>query len=950
MRCVGDGRRLARSALIAAAAVAFAGFGQLGALPPAAWAKDGQPYLDRAKTYIGRGNFNAAEIELRNAERAAPKDAHIRALLAQVYLRLGNFQNAERAARAARDLGAPEAEYILTLAEAMMRLGKLADIPVEIKPADRAPELESRIRVVLGTAAAALRDPAKAETLLRQAMSLDPNAAAPKLSLAKVLLRSKPEEAEKLVDDVLAAEPKSSEAIAMKGEMLARRGDVDGAMQRFTEALTLDPGNIGARLARANIHLNRGEYAAFDGDLEVVSKAAPQDFRANYLRALAHVRKREFAEADRILDRLSPNFADLPQGFYVQALTKHQLKQSGQAAEAIAKYIARVPNDPAGARLAASIALGRGNRNAAVDHLTTYLRRSPPDATTLALLGKVYTDMGKSALALEQFQKAAELAPNDAPLKAMVAAAKIDAGERREGIEELEGLFATEGGEAAAGPPLVISELRAGRIDRAAEVAEKLVAEKPDLDAYQVLLGMVRAAQKDYPAAEKIFAAIGKRNPDSAPARNNLAQIYLAAGRVDDARKTYQDFLSRKPDSQPALLALADIAAREEKWDEAIGHAEKARSAAPRDPAPGVKLLNLHIARQDWTRARVVAGELGMQFPGNAAIAEAQGRMLAASGDSLAASGDSNAAIDSYRQAYEAVPNSEPILQRYLRALIAAKRFQDARTVLQARLDKDPGNRTLKQYLIRLEAETDGIEAGLAKARAFAKGDSGSSVYDLTAADLYARSGKRTEAVTLLEKSAAAHPGDTAVAVTLARLYTAGGDPGKAEALLVARAKERPDDLAIRRTLADIYLLEKKYDAAASEETRILSQRPNDPISLNNLAWIHQQRGDLAKARELAEKAVAAAPATAPATGLIRDTLGWVMLAQGDIQGALYHLEAASAALPGNPEIQYHLSVALQRAGRASDARAVLEKLLSSGVSFTSKVEAEKLLAELKRG
>jgi Flp pilus assembly protein TadD len=100
----------------------------------------------------------------------------------------------------------------------------------------------------------------------------------------------------------------------------------------------------------------------------------------------------------------------------------------------------------------------------------------------------------------------------------------------------------------------------------------------------------------------------------------------------------------------------------------------------------------------------------------------------------------------------------------------------------------------------------------------------------------------------------------------------------------------------------------------------------------------------------LAEKAVAVAPPAAPVTGLIKDTLGWVLLEQGDVQAALPHLEAASAAMPGNPEIQYHVAVALQRSGRASDARAVLEKLLSSNVSFASKAEAEKLLNELKRG
>ncbi len=173
MRYVGRGRRLARGALIAAAVMASGGFGQRTDWTseplapqfwiPRAWAKDGQAYLEKAQGYIAKGNFSAAEIELRNAEREAPKDAHIRALLAQVYLNLGNFAYAERAARAARDLNAPEAEYVLTLAEAMLRQGKLADIPGEIKPGNRPPELESKVRVALALAAAALRDPAKTE-------------------------------------------------------------------------------------------------------------------------------------------------------------------------------------------------------------------------------------------------------------------------------------------------------------------------------------------------------------------------------------------------------------------------------------------------------------------------------------------------------------------------------------------------------------------------------------------------------------------------------------------------------------------------------------------------------------------------------------------------------------------------------------------------------------------
>ena len=71
-------------------------------------------------------------------------------------------------------------------------------------------------------------------------------------------------------------------------------------------------------------------------------------------------------------------------------------------------------------------------------------------------------------------------------------------------------------------------------------------------------------------------------------------------------------------------------------------------------------------------------------------------------------------------------------------------------------------------------------------------------------------------------------------------------------------------------------------------------------------------------------------------------------MAQGETDKAVAHLSAASSAAPRNPDIQYHLAVALQRVGRRADAQAMLEALLGSGVSFTDKAEAEKLLQELK--
>ena len=73
-------------------------------------------------------------------------------------------------------------------------------------------------------------------------------------------------------------------------------------------------------------------------------------------------------------------------------------------------------------------------------------------------------------------------------------------------------------------------------------------------------------------------------------------------------------------------------------------------------------------------------------------------------------------------------------------------------------------------------------------------------------------------------------------------------------------------------------------------------------------------------------------------------------MAQGEADKAVNYLSAASLSAPSNPDIQYHLAVALHKVGRQADAQAMLETLLGSGVAFSDKADAEKLLQELKRG
>lgn len=96
-----------------------------------------------------------------------------------------------------------------------------------------------------------------------------------------------------------------------------------------------------------------------------------------------------------------------------------------------------------------------------------------------------------------------------------------------------------------------------------------------------------------------------------------------------------------------------------------------------------------------------------------------------------------------------------------------------------------------------------------------------------------------------------------------------------------------------------------------------LELSPDQPGVLNYLgyAWADQHR-NLDRARTMIERAVQ----LRPEDGSYIDSLGWVMLLQGDLPGALRNLERAVSLMPEDSTINAHLGDALFAAGRKREA------------------------------
>jgi predicted Zn-dependent protease len=175
--------------------------------------------------------------------------------------------------------------------------------------------------------------------------------------------------------------------------------------------------------------------------------------------------------------------------------------------------------------------------------------------------------------------------------------------------------------------------------------------------------------------------------------------------------------------------------------------------------------------------------------------------------------------------------------------------------------------------------------------------------------------------------------------VKTVELMKQSGKSKEADARIAQWRQENPSEPVVQAYLSESYMASKQYKPAAEILREMLKRFPDNPVALNNLAWAYQQDKD-PRALETAERSLKVSP-NSPA---VMDTLGWLLLEQGNTARALPLLQKAVGLAPKSPELRYHLAVALNKSGDKLAARKELEKLLADNKSFPQLDEARLLL------
>ena len=769
-------------------------------------------------------------------------------------------------------------------------------------------------------------DAAEAARWYRLALRHDPQRRGAALSLAALgrgPLHS-PEAADRVLDDLIAADPKAFDVWLARARHRRDHG-LAGADADLAKAATLAPQDPGVALEAARSARLRGE---FDQARAVLDRAAPRHpFDARFFQERADL-ELKIGRPDEAVAVLRRGLTTLPGAAGLRWSLASLAAERGDGDE-LARLIDRFRADPA------------GYPSPAIDYLNAWLaslRGRPAEAAHILeraepglflwpsirsradeLLARCYGRLGDTVRRADADRRALLVDPQRCGARLDLATLLWSQGR----IKEANSLLR----DPAFIPP---SPAPAALLRLSAEIA--LAGRHSDEiePAFRALLARRDVPPADLGWARRVYAVWSARlgAPDS-----GREALSLLGDAVENrrARARVLAALGGRQHRREAV-ALLEVAA-----GNGLATDEIDKQADDR-----ILLASLYEADGDWPRARRLILGLSrseaLDTPGRARLAELLLR---------------HDEIDSAAPLIQRVANDAPDERRtvVLRARLMSARGEGraAADLLIQRAEAHPGESSSIAALLERLGEVGPAEA-LHREAAEVVGRPEAS---LALAEFLARRGNAEEAFSLCERAwahcrsdAVARASATVFAATAASSRSSDGAVGRLETAAVAEGAT----LAVVVSLASVRENQGRFDEAEALYRRALRRAGDDPAALNNLAVLVALRGrNSREAVDLADRAIKRA---GPVPELL-DTRGLARLLAGDAAAAVVDLAEAADAAPA-AAIYFHLAQAYLHVGDRDAAASALRRASALGLADRAlhpleRVALPRLVADIAR-
>jgi predicted Zn-dependent protease len=784
------------------------------------------------------------------------------------------------------------------------------------------------------------------------------------------------------------------------GIALLEKGDVERALVEFRNVFQLDGKHLNARLTYARIQRERGQFAEAYSQYLLVVEQYPDTLEARLALAEMAIDRNDWQEAQRHgqaafklapEDQMAQVIAALLE-YQTAAVNKDQAGKLAPAARTQALLEAHADNR-ALALLAYRVLIDQAYTGpdpvAAMAVLDKAIALNPENFEWQMLKLRLLINAGDQAAVGAQLNTLYGLFPQDKRVRDLLIGwymqqKDLDGAEaflRRLADDAAASTAPTAARDAVKARLGVVQFLRQAR-DLAAAQAEvaALVAADPANIVYQATAAAMQfeAGQKDEAVAA--LTALVKAAPDDEDTRNAkvaLARMLQATGNNTGAQALIEEVLASDPSHVAALKMKAAWLTQADKPGDAIIALRTALDQDPRD----ADILTLMAQAHERDGARDLAGER------YAAAVDVSGRAATESlryASFLMKDNRLDSARSVLDDALQVAPRDPKLLAARANLLMRMQDWDNAKIAVDRlrALGSPAAIKTANQLDAALLLKQDRVDDTIAFLGSLSKGGNTNASAVAAVVQTQIKAGKIDEATVYLDELLAASPADPALRYLRAGVYMMADEPDQAEAIYRALMAEQPDNLRPFQALYKLLLAGDRPDEAAALLASELARVPEsavlnliqagaleragdfegaitiyeamyakDSSSLvvaNNLAsLLTSQRSDAASVDQAFKIALRLRGSNVPA---FQDTYGWIAYRRGDFAEALTALEPAARAMTQDPAVQMHLGLTQAALKQTDAARATLTaalKLAGDAASQPQYAEAQAALTAL---
>lgn len=750
----------------------------------------------------------------------------------------------------------------------------------------------------------------KARLEFSNVLKIDPKHVQASYELAKTFEKlNKVREAGGFYLKVIDLDPNNYQAMVRLGRIYLLSNAINEAKAINDRAMVLAPTDAGAIALRGGIHARLGEIDDAVADATKSLSIEPGNLDALALMAGIHLQKKNYAEAAKVIEvgvQQNPKNLELR-----QLLSAIYLKQ-GQRDKAVGVLQELVVMDPEKLSNRIQLAefyLANNAANEAEKIALESVAKFKDDTSAMRYHVDLVRRRGDAKRAEELLKKYIADNRKEYELQFMLAAMYASADRSDDTINVLQNIIRNDGTDKnglMARNELAKYYFAKNQSTKAMPLIEEVLKENPQDNDALILRGSIALAKKDYSVAVSDLRAALRNQPNQARLLRQLAKAHEGNGEKELAKQTYQTALVAEPLDITIYLEYAAFLMNSGDSDQAIKTLDTAASIAPTDIRLLEAKFNIYLSNKDGKSALQVAEKIKAT-----ATEKNIGSGYYALGVAYQLQGDHRNAKSNFSKALDSEPESPQVITAYARNLIAMKQSSEAIKFLKEKSQKNPNNAVTQNLLGEIYLSQKNYAEAL---HAFELAQQIQPEWAIP---------YRNEALTYLQGNKL----DEGVKAYKRGYELTKGDP------------------SLGYALASLFMQTNQAEAAIQQLENLLQKSPGSEVARNNLAMMlvtyRSDKSSINKAAQLIE------PLKQSTNTNYLDTIGWVLYKKGDIQESIPYLRKAQEKASDTAVMNYHLGMALFKAGDKPAAKPHLEAAVSSKQQFVGIEEAKEALRQL---